>query len=67
MMQTWGHILHGLCEVLKNDPKVRPDVFDQQFTEDKFAGILFSLILMSMLRQDYDPSDVLMLIKKTLY
>lgn len=67
MMKTWEHILHGLCEVLKNDPKIRPDVFDQQFTEDKFADILFSLILMSMFRQDYDPSDVLMLINKTLY
>ena len=54
MMKTWGHILNGLCEVLENDPKVRAD-------------ILFSLILVSMIRQDYDPSSVLMLVKKTLY
>ena len=67
MMQTWGHILNGLCEVLENDPKVRSDVFDQEFTEKKFADILFSLILVSMIRQDYDPSSVLMLVKKTLY
>ena len=56
-----------LCEVLGNDPKVRTDVFDQEFTEKKFADILFSLILVSMIRQDYDPSSVLMLVKKTLY
>lgn len=67
MMQTWGHILNGLCEVLENDPKVRSAVFDQEFTEKKFADILFSLILVSMIRQDYDPSSVLMLVKKTLY
>ena len=67
MMKTWGHILNGLCEVLENDPKVRADVFDQEFTEKKFADILFSLILVSMIRQDYDPSSVLMLVKKTLY
>ena len=67
MMQTWGHILNGLCEVLENDPKVRSDVFDKEFTEKKFADILFSLILVSMIRQDYDPSSVLMLVKKTLY
>ncbi len=35
MMKTWGHILNGLCEVLGNDPKVRTDVFDQEFTEKK--------------------------------
>ena len=67
MMQTWGHILNGLCDVLKNDPKIRPNVFDQQFTEKQFADILFSLMLVSMIRQDYDPSQIVMLINKTLY
>ena len=67
MLRTWGHILNGLCNVLKNDPQIRSDVFDQQFTEQQFADILFSLILVSMIRQDYDPSSVLMLIHKTLY
>ena len=67
MLQTWEHILNGLCNVLKNDPKIRSDVFDQQFTEKQFADILFSLVLVSMIRQDYDPSSVLMLVNKTLY
>lgn len=67
MIQTWEHILNGLCVVLKNDPKVRADVFDKQFTEKQFADILFSLILVSIIRQDYNPSSVLMLINKTLY
>ena len=55
------------CVILKNDPKIRPDVFDEQFTEKQFADILFSLILVSMIRQDYNPSSILMLINKTLY
>ena len=67
MLQTWGHILNGLCDILKNDRKIRPDVFDEQFTEKQFADILFSLILVSMIRQDYNPSSILMLINKTLY
>lgn len=67
MLQTWEHIQNGLCDILKNDPKIRSDVFDQQFTERQFADILFSLILVSMIRQDYDPSPVLTLIHKTLY
>ena len=65
MLQTWGHI--RLCDILKNDPKIRPDVFDEQFTEKQFADILFSLILVSMIRQDYNPSSILILINKTLY
>ena len=67
MLQTWGHILNGLCDIFKNDPKIRSDVFDQQFTEKQIADILFSLILVSMIRQDYNPSSILMLINKTLY
>ena len=67
MMRTWGHILNGLCEVLKNDPEIRPGVFDENFTEMQFAEILFSLMLVSVIREDYDPSSVLMLINKTLY
>ena len=67
MLQTWEHILNGLCDILKNDPKIRPDVFDEQFTEKQLADILFSLILVSMIRQDYNPSSILMLINKTLY
>ena len=67
MMRTWGHILNGLCEVLKNDPKIRPGVFDENFTEMQFAEILFSLMLVSVIREDYDPSSVLRLINKTLY
>ena len=67
MMQTWKHILHGLCEVLKHDEKIRPDAFDEQFTEKQFADILFSLILVAVIRQDYNPSSVLMLVDKTIY
>lgn len=67
MMQTWKHILHGLCEVLKHDEKIRPDAFDEQFTEEQFADILFSLILVAVIRQDYNPSSVLMLVDKTIY
>lgn len=67
MQQTWQHILEGLCYVLKQDPKVRPDAFTEQFTAEKFADVLFSLMLSALLRQDYDPSAVLELVRRTLY
>ena len=66
-VRTWGHILNGLCEVLKNDHKIRPGVFDENFTEMQFAEIhVFPHAGISD-REDYDPSSVLMLINKTLY
>lgn len=67
MQQTWQHILEGLCSVLKRDAKVRPDAFTQQFTAEKFADVLFSLMLSALLRQDYDPSAVLEIVRRTLY
>lgn len=67
MQQTWQHILEGLCSVLKLDRKVRPDAFTEQFTTEKFADVLFSLMLSALLRQDYDPSAVLEIVRRTLY
>lgn len=67
MQQTWQHILDGLCSVLQRDTKVRLDAFTQQFTAEKFADLLFSLMLSALLRQDYDPSAVLEIVRRTLY
>ena len=67
MQQTWQHILDGLCFVLHRDARIRPDAFTEQFTAEKFADLLFSLMLSALLRQDYDPAAVLEIIRRTLY
>ncbi len=67
MQQTWQHILDGLCSVLKRDVRIRPNAFSEQFTAEKFADILFSLMLSALLRQDYNPAAVLEIIRRTLY
>lgn len=67
MQKTWHHILSGLCDVLSQDEKIRPDAFTDQFTPEKFADVLFSLTLSALLRQDYDPSAVLEIVRRTLY
>lgn len=67
MQQTWAHILRGLCAVLQQDPHIRPDAFDEQFTAEKFADILFSLMLSALIRQDYDPSATLEIARRMLY
>ena len=67
MYQTWKHILDGLCTVLKRDSKIRSDAFNEQFTPEKFASTLFSLMLSAIFRQDYDSSAVLEIVRRTLY
>lgn len=67
MQQTWQHILHGLRSVLERDQKIRSDAFNEQFTAEKFADVLFSLILSALIRHDYDPAPVLEIVRRTLY
>ena len=67
MQQTWQHILDGLCmrhQARCPDP---PDAFTEQFTAEKVADVLFSLMLSALLRQDYDPTAILEIIRRTLY
>ena len=67
MQQTWQHILDKLNAVLKRDTKIRTDAFTEQFTAERFADVLFSLMLSALLRQDYDPTTLLEIIRRTLY
>ena len=67
MYQTWDHVVRRLSAVLRQDPRVRPDAFQEHFTADQFAQVLFSLLLSALLRQDYDPSAVLEIVRRTIY
>ncbi|MCI8530390.1 MAG: TetR/AcrR family transcriptional regulator [Lachnospiraceae bacterium] len=67
MEQIWQHILDGLCSVLKQDTRIRANAFTEQFSAEKFADVLFSLMLSALLRQDYDPTAVLEIVRRTLY
>ena len=55
MQRAWRHILEALCVVLQNDTKIRADAFTEEFTVEKFAETLFSLMLSALVRQDFDP------------
>lgn len=67
MQQAWQHILRQLHLVLQQDPNVRPDAFNGQFTAERFAGVLFSQMLSALVQQDFDPSMVLEIVRRTLY
>ena len=65
--QSWEHIQKGLSSVLTHDRKVRPDAFDEIFTPQKFTDTIFSFILSSLLRQNYDAGTILEMVKRTIY
>ena len=67
MEQAWQHIQQMLCAVLRRDPQIRPHAFDETFTPEQFADVLFSLMLAAQLRGTFDPTPVLRLVKRTLY
>lgn len=67
MQQAWQHILDKLCFVLKQDDKIRADAFTEQFTAERLADVIFSLMLSALLRQDYALDAVLEIIRRTLY
>lgn len=67
MRQSLDHILKSLCAVLQSDKAVRPDAFDAQLTAAKFAEILFSMVMLSAARGDYDSAAIVQIVRRTLY
>ena len=53
--------------VLTRDKKIRAAAFTAEFSRQKFAGILFSLMLSAVVQLDFDPTAVLELIRRTIY
>ena len=53
--------------MLQQDPNVRPDAFNDQFTAERFAGVLFSQMLSALVQQDFDPSMVLEIVRRAIY
>ena len=67
MQRAWQHILDALCTVLRNDTRIRADAFTEEFTVEKFAEMLFSLMLSALVRQDFDSSTVLEIVRRAVY
>ena len=67
MQEAWMHIIRCLCSVMEHDPNIRKDAFNESFSCKNFADVIFSLMLASMLRQNYDPSNLLEVIRRTVY
>lgn len=67
MQQAWNHIREGIHAVLQQDPRVSPSAFTERFSSERFADVLFSLMLSALFREDYDPSAVLEIVRRTVF
>ncbi len=67
MAQSWEHIQNVLLTVLLRDKNIRPGAFHEPLTPQKFTDLIFSLIISALIRQNYDSSAILELIKRTIY
>lgn len=67
MYNVWHYIIDGLHSTLRRDRKIRPDAFNERFTVEKFANIIFSLMMSAMIQKDYDDTAVLEIVCRTLY
>ncbi|WP_252899133.1 hypothetical protein [Lactococcus fujiensis] len=48
----WSHIKESLVKILIIDKKIRPDVFDDNLTAEKFVDYVFELFLHVILSDD---------------
>ena len=67
MEKSWRHIKAVFYTVLMQDKKVYHSIFNNDFTPQKFVDLVFSLILASLLQQDYDSSGIVSMINLVLY
>lgn len=67
MAQSWKHIQTKLYHILEKDKNICPYAFNEILTAQKFIDIVFSLIISALIRQDYDDSAILELIKTIIY
>ena len=67
MEKSWEHIKTGFFTVLMGDKRVNRAVFNEIFTPKRFVEIVFSLILSSLIQQDYDSAAIVKMIELILY
>lgn len=67
MEKSWQHMKSGFYQVLMRDKKVKEHIFDECFTPEKFVNMVFSLIVASMIRHDYDSSGIIRMAELILY
>lgn len=67
MRAFWDHMKQTLYIVLVNDGNVCPGALQEPLTPETFIEIIFSLLISSMIKEEYDSAPVAELIRRSLY
>lgn len=67
MEKAWSHMQGRLLHILLKDRDIRPDAFEGALSPEGFVEILFSLVLSSLIRQNYESGAILEMLRKLLY
>lgn len=67
MSQAWTHIQNQLLDVLKKDAKIRPDAFNDVFTDKKLVDSIFAILFFALLQKDYDSSAAVEMVRRLIY
>lgn len=67
MEQVQGQLHQMLCGVLREDGQVRPDVFDECLTPERFVELVFSMLLSALLQEEENCEPLLTLVCRVLY
>ena len=67
MEKAWSHMQGSLLHILLKDRDIRPDAFEGALSPEGFVEILFSLVLSSLIRQNYESGAILEMLRKLLY
>ncbi|EKV57214.1 TetR family transcriptional regulator [Brachyspira hampsonii 30446] len=67
MMNMIKHIKDNMYKTIIKDKNIREDAFNDNLNTDKFIDIIFSFIMDSMMKGNYDSSSIKEIIKRTIY
>ncbi len=67
MYRAWNQISRTITKLIEQDPAVNPDRLDASFQPEQAAQVLFSLMISSIVREDYDPTLILETTKRLLF
>lgn len=67
MTRYFEHIKRGLLRALLNDPDLRKDAFNAEFTAEAFVGFVFDSLLALFIRQVSDCDFLLAMIRRAVF
>lgn len=67
MMDMIKHIKDSMYKTIINDKNIREYAFNDNLSAEKFIDIIFSFIMDSMIKGNYDSSSIKEIIKRTIY